>query len=130
MYIDESVMGREITGSDASRGTAFVVDCAYFWVTALRRVGITAIETFPFSGPTAPSGQRSGGGKYDRHVHFAVTPEGQMVWDASSVQMTLFVMLLVTLVFLPIGFSYKGTVFQILRERVTASWRKNNSSSL
>ena len=42
------------------------------------------------------------------------------VWDASSSQRTLFIMLICTLIFLPIVLSYTGFVFRVLRGRVTA----------
>ena len=41
------------------------------------------------------------------------------VWDASSSQRTLFVMLIATLVLLPIVIAYTGLVFRVLRGRVT-----------
>jgi len=42
------------------------------------------------------------------------------VWDASSSQLTLFVMLICTLVFLPIVLVYTGFVFRVLRGAVSA----------
>lgn len=42
------------------------------------------------------------------------------VWDASSSQLTLFVMLIATLIFLPIVLLYTGFVFRVLRGPVTA----------
>ena len=50
------------------------------------------------------------------------------VWDASSSQLTLFVMLLATLIFLPIILCYTAFVYAALRGRVTASDIKRNSS--
>lgn len=51
------------------------------------------------------------------------------VWDASSSHLTLFVMLVVTLMFLPIVLAYTGFVFRVLRgtvtqERITADGHK------
>ena len=43
------------------------------------------------------------------------------VWDASSSQRTLFIMLICTLIVLPIVLAYTGFVFRVLRGRVTAA---------
>lgn len=43
------------------------------------------------------------------------------VWDASSSQRTLFIMLICTLIFLPIVLAYTSFVFRVLRGRVTAA---------
>jgi cytochrome d ubiquinol oxidase subunit II len=50
------------------------------------------------------------------------------VWDASSSQLTLFVMLLATLIFLPIVLCYTAVVYAALRGSVTASDIERNSS--
>ena len=50
------------------------------------------------------------------------------VWDASSSQLTLFVMLLATLIFLPVVLVYTAIVFAVLRGRVTAKRIEHNSS--
>jgi cytochrome d ubiquinol oxidase subunit II len=48
------------------------------------------------------------------------------VWDASSSQLTLFVMLCATIVFLPIILVYTSWVFRVMRGPVTtASLNKN-----
>jgi cytochrome bd ubiquinol oxidase subunit II len=52
------------------------------------------------------------------------------VWDASSSRLTLFVMLLATLIFLPIVLIYTAVAFRALRGVVTASQIERNSSSL
>jgi cytochrome d ubiquinol oxidase subunit II len=52
------------------------------------------------------------------------------VWDASSSRLTLFVILLATLVFLPIVLIYTSIVFRALRGVVTASHVEKNSSTL
>jgi len=52
------------------------------------------------------------------------------VWDASSSQLTLFVMLLATLIFLPIVLIYTAIVFRALRGVVTENMVENNSHSL
>ncbi len=52
------------------------------------------------------------------------------VWDASSSRLTLFVMLLATLIFLPIVLIYTSIAFRALRGVVTASMIEKNSDSL
>ncbi|MFY9897296.1 MAG: cytochrome d ubiquinol oxidase subunit II [Xanthobacteraceae bacterium] len=52
------------------------------------------------------------------------------VWDASSSRLTLFVMLLATLVFLPIVLIYTSIVFRVLRGAITESFVEKNSTSL
>jgi cytochrome d ubiquinol oxidase subunit II len=52
------------------------------------------------------------------------------VWDASSSRLTLFVMLVATLVFLPIVLVYTAIAFRALRGAVTASWVEKNSANL
>lgn len=42
-----------------------------------------------------------------------------LVWDASSSQLTLFIMLIATLIFLPIIILYTGWVYRVLRGKVT-----------
>lgn len=57
----------------------------------------------------------------------STAPEaGLTLWDASSSHMTLFIMLLVTVIFLPIVLLYTGYVFRVMRGPVTpASLTKN-----
>jgi cytochrome bd ubiquinol oxidase subunit II len=52
------------------------------------------------------------------------------VWDASSSKLTLFVMLLATLIFLPIVLIYTSIVFRAFRGMITASYVEKNSNSL
>jgi len=52
------------------------------------------------------------------------------VWDASSSQRTLFVMLICTLIFLPIVLAYTGIVFRVMRGAVTAKHVESNSANL
>ncbi len=49
------------------------------------------------------------------------------VWDASSSQLTLFVMLICTLVFLPIVLLYTGAVYRVMRGAVTGSQIESNT---
>jgi len=60
-----------------------------------------------------------------------VMPQASLtVWDSTSSQMTLFVMLLATLVFLPIVLVYTGFAFRTMRGAVTASQIEGNSAHL
>ncbi len=43
------------------------------------------------------------------------------VWDASSSQLTLMIMLVATVIFLPIVLAYTAWVYRVLRGRVTAA---------
>ena len=60
-----------------------------------------------------------------------IMPQASLtVWDATSSQLTLFVMLIATLIFLPIVLTYTGFVFRVLRGPVTAKQIDSNSSNL
>ena len=52
---------------------------------------------------------------------------GLTVWDASSSRLTLFIMLIVTLIFLPIVLAYTAWVYRVLRGPVTAAYVERNS---
>ena len=52
------------------------------------------------------------------------------VWDATSSQMTLYIMLIATVIFLPLIIVYTSFVFRILRGKVSAEYVENNSKSL
>jgi cytochrome d ubiquinol oxidase subunit II len=52
------------------------------------------------------------------------------VWDATSSQLTRFVMLVATLIFLPIVLAYTGFVFRVLRGPVNAAQIDGNSANL
>ena len=60
-----------------------------------------------------------------------IMPEASLtVWDSTSSQLTLFVMLLATLVFLPIVLIYTAVAFRIMRGVVTAAQIEGNSAHL
>ena len=52
------------------------------------------------------------------------------VWDATSSHLTLFVMLIATLIFLPIVLAYTSFVFRVLKGPVTAQHIEKNSANL
>ncbi|HTO64178.1 MAG TPA: cytochrome d ubiquinol oxidase subunit II [Bradyrhizobium sp.] len=60
----------------------------------------------------------------------AVPAASLTVWDASSSQRTLFVMLVATLIFLPIVLAYTAWAFRTLRGSVTAAQIQSNSQNL
>jgi len=61
----------------------------------------------------------------------SIMPQASLtVWDATSSHMTLFVMLLATLIFLPIVLAYTGFVFRVLKGPVTAKQIEANSVNL
>jgi cytochrome d ubiquinol oxidase subunit II len=61
----------------------------------------------------------------------SLTPAASlMVWDASSSRLTLSVMLVSTLIFLPIVLAYTAFVFHTLRGTVTAKEIEDNSAAL
>jgi cytochrome bd ubiquinol oxidase subunit II len=51
------------------------------------------------------------------------------VWDASSSQLTLMIMLVATLIFLPIVLLYTAWVYRVLRGRVTLEYVAGNSTT-
>jgi cytochrome d ubiquinol oxidase subunit II len=55
---------------------------------------------------------------------------GLTVWDASSSKLTLFIMLVATLVFLPIVLAYTAWVYRVLRGPVTSAYVERNSSGV
>jgi len=60
-----------------------------------------------------------------------IMPQASLtVWDSTSSQLTLFVMLLATLVFLPIVLVYTSFAFRIMRGTVTAEQIDGNSAHL
>lgn len=52
------------------------------------------------------------------------------IWDASSSQHTLFIMVVAVLVFLPIVLLYTSWVFRVLRGKVTAAYVREHDKSL
>jgi cytochrome bd ubiquinol oxidase subunit II len=51
------------------------------------------------------------------------------VWDASSSQLTLFVMLICTLIFLPIVLIYTAFVYRVMRGAVTGKQIESNAGN-
>jgi cytochrome d ubiquinol oxidase subunit II len=76
-------------------------------------IGTVGVSMFPFLMPSY------------------VAPAASLtVWDASSSRLTLFVMLVATLIFLPIVLVYTAIAFRALRGVVTAAWVQDNSTHL
>jgi cytochrome d ubiquinol oxidase subunit II len=60
-----------------------------------------------------------------------IAPDASLtVWDASSSRLTLFVMLIATLIFLPVVLVYTAIAFRALRGMVTAAHVERHSSNL
>jgi cytochrome bd ubiquinol oxidase subunit II len=60
-----------------------------------------------------------------------IMPQASLtVWDSTSSHLTLFVMLLATLIFLPIVIAYTGFAFRVMRGPVTARQVESNSTHL
>ena len=90
-------------------GTAFVAS----GVGILGVISTAGVSMFPFLMPSS------------------IAPKASLtVWDASSSRLTLFVMLISTLIFLPIVLAYTGFVFRTLRGAVTAKHVQDNSAAL
>ena len=53
-----------------------------------------------------------------------------VVWDSSSSQLTLFIMLIATAIFLPIILAYTAWVYRVLRGKVTFDFIKKNQESV
>lgn len=53
-----------------------------------------------------------------------------LVWDASSSQLTLFIMLMATIIFLPLIVLYTSWVYYVMRGKVTAGYIKDNHGSV
>jgi cytochrome d ubiquinol oxidase subunit II len=106
------VAGALLTAFLSSRGKAGLAFVAS-GVGILGIIATAGVSMFPFLMPSS------------------IEPSSSLtVWDASSSQRTLFVMLIATLIFLPLVLAYTSWVFYTLRGPVTASQVRSNSSSL
>jgi cytochrome d ubiquinol oxidase subunit II len=91
------------------RGLAFIASA----VGILGIIATAGVSMFPFLMPSD------------------IAPTASLtVWDASSSQLTLFVMLLATLIFLPVVLLYTAIAFSVLRGAVTATQIERNSPNL
>lgn len=72
-------------------------------------VGTVGVSMFPFILPSSSNPAHS-----------------ILVWDSSSSQLTLFIMLMATVIFLPIILIYTAWVYRVLRGKVTANSLKEN----
>ena len=102
-------LGQSLLSGARRRGLAFVASgVAIFGV-----VSTAGVSMFPFLMPSSAQ------------------PEASLtVWDASSSQRTLFVMLIATLIFVPIVLAYTSWAFYTLRGAVTAAQIERNSQNL
>lgn len=75
-------------------------------------IATVGISMFPFILPSSS------------HPQYSLT-----VWDSSSSQTTLFIMLIATVIFLPIVLAYTGWVYRVLRGKVNEKTIKEQISS-
>lgn len=86
-----------------------------FIFSAFSIIGIIAtvgISMFPFILPSSTNPEQS-----------------LMVWDSSSSQLTLFIMLIATVIFLPLILIYTAWVYRVLRGKVTVETITNNQDT-
>ena len=87
-----------------------------FIASSLSVAGVIAtagVSLFPFLLPSS----------FDANVSLTV-------WDASSSKLTLFIMLLAALVFMPIVAAYTAWVYHVLRGKITEGYITDNTQSL
>jgi cytochrome d ubiquinol oxidase subunit II len=89
---------RALLGSTRFRSAAFVTSC----LTQAATILTAGIALFPFLMPSST------------HPN-----EGLTIWNASSSQKTLQIMLIAVVLFLPIVLAYTAWVFRVLRGRIT-----------
>lgn len=86
--------------------------CLAFFSSALCVAGIVGtvgVSMFPFILPSSSHPEQS-----------------LLVWDSSSSQLTLFIMLIATVIFLPLILAYTTWVYRVLRGKVTSETIKKN----
>ncbi len=86
--------------------------CVAFFSSALCVAGIigtVGVSMFPFILPSSSHPEQS-----------------LLVWDSSSSQLTLFIMLIATVLFLPLILAYTAWVYRVLRGKVTSKTVKDN----
>lgn len=76
-------------------------------------IGTVGVSMFPFLLPSSSDPNSS-----------------LMVWDASSSQLTLFIMLIATIIFLPIIVAYTSWVYHVLRGKLTIDEIQSNSKGM
>ncbi|WP_315703741.1 MULTISPECIES: cytochrome d ubiquinol oxidase subunit II [unclassified Bradyrhizobium] len=93
-------LGLAVASRAGLRLTAFLASA----ISIFGIVSTAGVSMFPFLMPSS------------------IEPKASLtVWDASSSQLTLFVMLLATLIFMPIILAYTAFVYRVLRGPVTAA---------
>jgi cytochrome d ubiquinol oxidase subunit II len=88
---------------------------AAFWLSALGLAGVigtAGVSMFPFLMPSSSDLKSS-----------------LTAWDATSSHLTLFVMLIATLIFIPIILIYTRWAYAVMRGKVTAAYIRENSHS-
>ena len=88
--------------------TAFVLSA----ISLAGIIGTVGVSMFPFILPSSTNPAQS-----------------LLVWDSSSSQLTLLIMLVATIIFLPIVLAYTAWVYRVLRGKVTEKTIRKNSES-
>lgn len=81
-------------------------------VSVMAIIGTVGVSMFPFIFPSSTNPSQS-----------------LMVWDSSSSQLTLFIMLIATVIFFPMVLAYTAWAYRVLRGKVTESTIKNTPES-
>lgn len=89
-------------------GLAFICSS----LTVISVIATVGVSMFPFILPSSTNPEQS-----------------LMVWDSSSSQLTLFIMLAATVIFMPIIIAYTAWVYRVLRGKVTETTISDNKES-
>lgn len=82
-------------------------------LSILSVIATVGVSMFPFILPSSSDPQSS-----------------LMVWDSSSSHMTLFIMLIAAVIFMPIILAYTAWVYRVLRGKVTAEFIRDNDDAV
>jgi len=105
-----------------------ILGSVFAWFGLSRRVGILGL--LGSSGAIAGIIASVGLSMFPFLLPSSLDPKASLtVWDASSSQMTLFIMLIVTLVFMPIILLYTAWVYRVMRGRVTTASLSRNPNA-
>lgn len=111
------ILSVPIIGIVAALFTTLTARCTKlaFVSSALSIIGIIAtvgVSMFPFILPSSSNPEQS-----------------LLVWDSSSSQLTLFIMLIAVIVFMPVVLAYTAWVYRVLRGKVTADTITKNQET-
>ena len=106
---------------------AFAGATLAIWLLGARRNGLAIIATgLSVAGVIATAGLSA----FPFMLPSSLDPNASLtVWDSSSSRLTLFIMLIATLIFLPLILAYTAWVYRALRGRVTFAYVTDNAKS-